>query len=85
MPLVSGKIRAMFWAEYAQNTSGWHNDIKKPFHNGLKFDVRNLASPLLKFLDTRESQSEESKLAALPQPLKNTPLSLENWHKAITH
>ena len=61
MPLVSGKIRAMFWAEYAQNTSGWHNDIKKPFHNGLKLDIRILASLVLTFPDTRESQSEGGK------------------------
>ena len=49
------------WAEYAQNTSGWHNDIKKPFHNGLKLDIRILASLVLTFPDTRESQSEGGK------------------------
>ena len=54
-------------------------DLKKPFHSGLKLDVRIFASSLLKFPDIRESQS---KLASLPQPLK-TSLCLRKI--AISH
>ena len=78
MPLVSVKIYTMFCAEYAQKKI-------KPFHNGLKLDVKIVAYLLFIFPDTSESQSERSKLAALPQPLKNASLSLKNWDKAITH
>ena len=86
MPLVSGKILVMFCAEYAQNASWWHSkdqyNIKKPFHNALKLDLKISASPLLKFPDIRESQSEGLKLTST---LKKRPLSLKNCHKKPLH
>jgi hypothetical protein len=54
----------------AKNMSRWHNDIKKPFHNSLKLDLRNFGSPLLKLPDTRESQSEGGKTCRAKGPFR---------------